>query len=1752
MKKTTKVLVLILTLALVCTGLVFAVSADSAKSDTVSYVASGENLEGSLADAIAAADEGSEVKLLGNCAVSAEIAVTKSVTVDLNGYALTTSVANAFSVSGADTTFTLTGTGSVTTAGTLVTATEDGAAINLIGTGVDGITVTHSGAKDVNFIVLKSNNFEMDNLEIVSKKGAKSNAFIENSGNSEMIIKNTSIDLDYNNVGGWDATITCFIRVGGTSHLTIEDSAIYSRNMLIDATKVDNGKNESILVKNSMLRVNDNDSSYNSSARLSIVFFSGGNTAKCSINMYDSLFECSGRMFGSESGSPEIYLNAYGTTFKVVRAESDLQHKDKHAGYLTRNMKELNLYNSESGKACKVISIDTFIVQNSGALKAHEPGVRVNLPDVTTATTLVSGINVPKTVDENGNVTEWTYAASSADDAYAWVYDPVGDPDAPFVLVDTTKEALKNPDYYRNIGFDGIRFNEYASGKYDKALVRESVAESNLTDAESYKDYTQFAASRGSFISAYEPGNAYVKYVVTPYDDTRYYHLDESGNAITDADGNKTYITAKNIYGNNYDSASTRNFNTEYNYEKTYTSYKDANGKDKCASAGADPFFILSKNQSTAALIDNTSYNTKQVIVQEMDFGCDSDVGFPSIGICIQVRQAGTGVSEAVKKIDISNAGVIGNKLDDAKNPITSLNKHEWYRFSVVCYTETNEIHFFINGAYMGKAPGYKDGTNVDDNVYFQGMRINVYKNNTHKVNSSFAIDNVSTRSYAEYQYGETTPNATTAANYISTASPRQYMGKTLTVNGKNMANWEELVAEANRTGAKIDVNNNFNLGNITDNVTVDSNGKTVTIGNESYGYVENGTNYTFNENYYYNAYYYTGDTEKLATGTYDESDFTLFGKVKLGFELDIPVYYTERIANYVNYTVDAQIGWTYDIGATATVLPKAPDLSDLELADSNKNVYYLPLFDVVPMAHIVKDASDNIVSYGISNEETHTAFTTLASGNTLVLLQDYTVEHSENYIRFSNNEPIVTSDGVTTVNGVVIDNDYTEEEIALMRAVASDFKIDLNGNTLYMSKYRIVLGQNTEFSIYSSVPGAAVDMVYSDGAKMVGPRTFNMGYIDPTNVGKWQESAATMLKNMNSRYNFGTYTDRSGNVVKSEMFTMTGDVIFEAASADSSCSFNITNVAANRVSTVSWATIVTRFFDGKINVKDSIIASYGISSKHFAVTVMQDAAGTIHPEIVFDSCLFISDKPTENFVSNGGPSSNASKNIIFNNCISNARLNAAERDHVYFGEGTSSLHMLVGGNFVSDGLIEAYCWDPMTVDGFAESGAYFIKLPKPVYDSSTGKINYDNYAYFVNNGYAKTFEAEYPGVAYYELPLLTTKIVKQEDAVKVSFSRLDGSEAIYSYYVKGTDVKTMFVGSDRKSVNNWDLKLEYRTYNANAVTLTYTGWEALPTNVQEDVVIKPTYTVAPNVSGFKANLSLYADFDVNLYIPAQYADYIKLAVAENDKSLTKVTIAETEYLMATVSQKCNMAGDAIVFEVNIAEEVDGKLCEAKAIVTMSIASYATQVLENENFTDADKVLMYYMLNYANEAEKYIDGTEDEAIANALNTASVYADKYNVDYAFDTIFDTADIAKAFSNATLDIESTPAFVFTLVDGFEGKITVTYGGGLNVREYTVSAADSRRIAIEGMKVYNFGTVITVSAAGTVNGEAVEAEGSYNLETFAKYHTDNAANTESETKEASEACLPLVKALFAYSEVAELYKTKTLANALVGAAE
>ena len=351
-------------------------------------------------------------------------------------------------------------------------------------------------------------------------------------------------------------------------------------------------------------------------------------------------------------------------------------------------------------------------------------------------------------------------------------------------------------------------------------------------------------------------------------------------------------------------------------------------------------------------------------------------------------------------------------------------------------------------------------------------------------------------------------------------------------------------------------------------------------------------------------------------------------------------------------------------------------------------------------------------------------------------------------------------------------------------------------------------------------------------------------------------------------------------------------------------------------------------------------------------------------------------------------------------------------------------------------------------------------------------------------------------------LPLLHTKAVAKEDAIEVSWQGAGTNEAVTQYYALGGNVISAPAMAD---------------YVGNAIKLSVTGWnEAFPENITENVTMTPVVSAKANITA-SINLSLYSDFYINLYIPVEYKDYIT-----NASDYTEVTVNGNTYLMATTKQAVADAANAAVFEISISENG----YTATATASVSVAAYAEAILSSESYTAADKQLMYYTVAYAAEAAEYFGKAANETLETLLTTyadakGEALAEKTYSGAISDEVI-SATLGNVFNKVTISVESAPKFVFTLNDGFAGTVTVSYGG--NVKTYEVSATDSRTIVVDGMKAYNFGATITITAEGTAT-----ANGTYNLDTYAAWATANGNDT---TK-------AIVEAFYDYVTVAASYK-------------
>ena len=171
----------------------------------------------------------------------------------------------------------------------------------------------------------------------------------------------------------------------------------------------------------------------------------------------------------------------------------------------------------------------------------------------------------------------------------------------------------------------------------------------------------------------------------------------------------------------------------------------------------------------------------------------------------------------------------------------------------------------------------------------------------------------------------------------------------------------------------------------------------------------------------------------------------------------------------------------------------------------------------------------------------------------------------------------------------------------------------------------------------------------------------------------------------------------------------------------------------------------------------------------------------------------------------------------------------------------------------------------------------------------------------------------------------------------------------------------------------------------------------------------------------------------------------------------------------------------------------------------------------------------------ANAASAYFGGTADSTVSAIIEKCEKYKGEA-LTHTFDKALNDTGLGKAFTEATLKLDYAPAFIFTLEDGFEGTVTVTYGP--NVHTFEVGADDATIIEIEGMKVYNFAENLTVTAEGKIGEDEISISGSYNLDTYISYHIANASDENTETKSSSEALLALLYALYDYVVIADNY--------------
>ena len=1624
MKKLSKILCLILAVALVCVGLVLAVSAEET------------NFE--LASAVTEAEAGSTVTLTGNAQIDSAITVDKNLTIDLAGYTLASTAEVMFEVKG-DVTFTITGTGTINVDG-MVFRTESGKAPSVTIEGAKntkGIAINHTGSKSMHITYTYTGTYLYKNIDInttfVGSSAGQYTAFLDNYENAAAaatFVTLESVEFHSLQVVSRNPGIAILSLSGVGSKLTIKDSALYTSGSGIDlshAKAVDENGTASInaelaYVENSVISCvcpNITGSGYRNFA-LILDKWSGTNTAG-TFTLKDSLLEGTCRMiFANDANNIKVQVNAVNSTIQHLRVRDadNVQLIDRY----------VNVNLDKDSRIAAIKDVASF--GKLPTIKASV-GTRIN---TLMAANKEGGIYYP----------DGTYNS----DAYKWVYDPITDPAFPYVLV----EAGNSTSYlYKNsFNFDNVRF--------DKDV-----------------DYKLGAANAKITVDG----------AIAHYDADNLFHRGADKTTLVNSGGTGMQWDVK--MGSLYYGIGSGTSN----YVKYVVTNDVISGKTNTVSGGnlksdADPYLIVgggfNYTQNLAHVKETDGYKRTKLAVLNFDFGTDSEKGYPRINTQTQSRYGTDNKGRSYDAFQITNDGTVTNKPQDPK-PVTLKPVGEWNHLTVVFYTDTTQgaAYYFLNGEYIGYSYAYNSG----DDAYIMGVRFNVVANVNHKIDSSICFDNVSFVAYENYLKGEedgqTSKN--TAANYVVSAPANAVIKENLAnydVNGlTNFDSLSDAVEFAEEVGTVVDLNSNY-TATVTANGTVDAGNHKFNINDASYGFVKEGTSYTFNEDYKYDVKWYLGEVGNLDEMFDDEKYVTT--TVKLGHNADKDAIWTEETANWNNFTVFTQNGWAYEYDSEISVTPFAPTLADLEIANANGGeVTMYPSFGSVAMASYLKNASGN-VAYYMNDTETTNAYHALKNGETLVLLKDLTATKENAFFHNTGDEAVVIA-------------------------------LDLNG---YKFSYRYGgavawVGNNTTLNVYSSQPGGHISSYYNNNGTPNSQRMFGISPVVNDEGTKYVSQCD------NAHINIGTFGDIPGSNMK-----ISGGVLLEGINGDENCSINMDGVLAECVRPTSSGFIMARYYNGEINATNSIFV---YDSTTVQLIDIKDYSGVYYtPTITVDGCSImgasLAGTADSNFICSPGKVAEGSnhKTIVIKNVVSTKRVNPTGTPSLIdCVENITAYKVQVGSG------IRTYnapiTFESLGIPAALVANGYYEFVRPVVID---GELT-EQTVYIVEKGNAANAPE---GATVVELgSVFQHKLTN--DVVKVIWNNLDGTAKRTETFARG--------GVYGNATN-----LEVDDYALNAVKLVHNGtWTGIPaagTVLNENVNVIPGYTVESNVSGLKANLSLYSDFLVNLYIPAAYAEYIKVNGA--DITANAVTLGEVSFVKTTVAKNAKEASSDAIFEISITE---GEYTATKT-VKISIADYASQILAG-NFADTDKVLMYYMLNYAAEAAEYLTGEADAELAELL-TANEQWNVINVAKNYANAVETTGLDAIFASAGITLGETPAFTFTPNGKFNGTVTVTYGDG-NVRTFTVSDNSTAKLVVNGMKIYNFCTNVTVTATGTVEGMEGEQTivGTINLDTYAKYHTENAIDAESATAEESAEVLELIEALYDYVKVAEAYKAGTL---------
>ena len=424
---------------------------------------------------------------------------------------------------------------------------------------------------------------------------------------------------------------------------------------------------------------------------------------------------------------------------------------------------------------------------------------------------------------------------------------------------------------------------------------------------------------------------------------------------------------------------------------------------------------------------------------------------------------------------------------------------------------------------------------------------------------------------------------------------------------------------------------------------------------------------------------------------------------------------------------------------------------------------------------------------------------------------------------------------------------------------------------------------------------------------------------------------------------------------------------------------------------------------------------------------------------------------------------------------------------------------------------------------------------------ANIGNVNVDGQsANITTNGFDCNYEAVQSVTSYGEgdekVTIVGQYIVSEADGA-ISFNRvtidnadsnaslitwiIDEEAGIYDnvYYVYGQNIE--YLGDNAIIANG--------NYIAGGNLTTFNGWTYLDSEgtpmvddagapvtslgVASEAVVYAVgmadYSITEgtdiSIGNLLYNLTLYTDFQVNIYVP----------VAATDDVLSSVIVAidGVDHYVISKSVDATQVAEDITYVVTFTK--DGVKYAEEVVV--SVIDYAVAVLDGDYSKMLKKTVMS-ALAYSAEACNALT-TPNAEIGAILNNAA-YAEFVVAGEEEYVANDMSALTGIVDSAQLSLDAAPTYVLNINENYAGTIVITYTGIDGEKTLTYEVEGGEQIFVEGLKAYDMILDYTITA-----GDAVAV---YNLATYIKGLEAAGVNAD------------FADALYTYASVASAYKT------------